>query len=252
MEENKKTAKKGNAGSRLRTLELTYQPVFDVHLNMAIDFVTSMRINDRQMGVLLQDTIFPIAEKSNQICELNRWNIEEGCDAILRCEKRDVDINRLIVPVSKKYLSKNYALKQLIKIVESKDVAPDKFCLNISESIFEAEKAQVTENIKQLREYGFLVSIDDFGVEYTSVSHLGLYDVDYIGINAELIDDIMTDEKVQNRVQGIIDFCKKIETKTKFDGVDSEEKANLLKSMGADQMMGSFYGKPISEKQIKI
>ena len=252
MEENKKTATKGNTGSRLRTLELTYQPVFDVHLNMAIDFVTSMRINDRQMGVLLQDAIFPIAEKTNQICELNRWNIEEGCDAILRCAKREVDINRLIVPVSKKYLSKNYAVKQLIKIVESKEVEPDKFCLNISESIFEAEKAQVTESIKQLREYGFLVSIDDFGVEYTSISHLSLYDVDYIGIHASLIDDIMTEEKVQNRVQGIIDLCKKLETQVKIDGVDTEEKATLLKSMGADQMMGSLYGKPISEKQIKI
>ncbi len=252
MEENKKTATKGNTGSRLRTLELTYQPVFDVHLNMAIDFVTSMRINDRQMGVLLQDAIFPIAEKTNQICELNRWNIEEGCDAILRCAKREVDINRLIVPVSKKYLSKNYAVKQLIKIVESKEVEPDKFCLNISESIFEAEKAQVTESIKQLREYGFLVSIDDFGVEYTSISHLSLYDVDYIGIHASLIDDIMTEEKVQNRVQGIIDLCKKLETQVKFDGVDTEEKATLLKSMGADQMAGALYGKPISEKQIKI
>ena len=91
MEENKKTAVKSNTASRLRTLELSYQPVFDVHLNMAIDFVTSMRINDRQMGVLLQDAIFPIAEKTNQICELNRWNIEEGCDAILRCEKREID-----------------------------------------------------------------------------------------------------------------------------------------------------------------
>ncbi len=252
MEENKKTAVKSNTASRLRTLELSYQPVFDVHLNMAIDFVTSMRINDRQMGVLLQDAIFPIAEKTNQICELNRWNIEEGCDAILRCEKKEIDINRLIVPVSKKYLSKNYAVKQLIKIVETKDVAPDKFCLNISESIFESEKAQVTESIKQLREYGFLVSIDDFGVEYTSISHLSLYDVDYIGIHASLIDDIMTEEKVQNRIQGIIDLCKKLETQIKFDGVDTEEKATLLKSMGADQMMGSLYGKPISEKQIKI
>lgn len=258
MEENKnsapakKTEKPASSARALRTLELRYQPVFDVHLNMAIDFVVTMRINDRQMGVLLQDAFFPIAEKSNQICELNKWVVEEGCDMILRCAKREVDINRLIVPISKRFLSKPYCVKQLTKIVETKDVAPDKFCLNISESIYAAEQKQVSESIKQLREYGFLVSIDDFGVEYTSLSHLGMYDVDYVGIDASLLDGIMEDEKVQNRVQGIIEFCKKVDAQTRIDGVDSEEKAALLRTLGADQMMGSLYGGQIVERSIKL
>ena len=245
--------KKTNSGARgLRTLELRFQPVFDVHLNMSIDFLVNLRINDRQMGVLLQDTIFPIAEKSNQICELNKWTVEEGCDAILRCAKREADINRLIVPISKKYLSKPYCFKQLTKIVESKGVEPDKFCFNISESIYEAEQKQVSETIKQLREYGFLVSIDDFGMEYSSVSHLGMYEVDYIGIHASLLDDIMTEEKVQNRLQGIIEFCKKVEAQTRIDGIDTPEKEALVRSLGADQMLGELYGKPCAERAIKL
>ncbi len=242
----------GRPANTLRTLELRYQPVFDIHLNMAIDFLVTLRINDRKMGVLLQDAFFPVAEKSNQICELNKWTVEEGCDAILRCARREADINRLIVPISKKYLSKPFCFKQLSKIVESKGVEPDKFCFNVTESIFAAEQAQVAETIKQLRDYGFLVSIDDFGVEYSSLTHLGMYDVDYIGIDASLLDGIMTEERVQNRLQGIIEFCKKIEAQTRIHGVDSEEKAALLRTLGADQMLGELYGKPMAERTIKI
>ena len=248
--EQKKSS--GSSARALRTLEMRYQPVFDVHLNMAIDFLVTLRINDRKMGVLLQDAFFPVAEKSNQICELNKWTVEEGCDAILRCQKREADVNRLIVPISKKYLSKPYCVKQLVKVVESKGVEPDKFCFNISESIYAAEQAQVAETIKQLRDYGFVVSIDDFGVEYTSLSHLGMYNVDYIGIDGSLLDDIMTEERVQNRMQGIIEFCKKIESQTRIHGVDTEEKAALLRTLGADQMLGDLYGKPIAERSIKI
>ncbi len=240
------------AVSRIRSLELFYQPVFDIHLNMAIDFETSIRINDRQMGVLLDDVIIPIAEKSNQICELNKWAVEESCDAILRCEKREVDINRVILPTSVKFLAKKNMVTAVSRIVEKKGVNSDKFCFNIRESILEHEKEQVKANIKELREAGFLVSIDDFGVEHTSISRLGQYEVDYIGLDASLIADIMTNERTQNMVQGIIDFVKKLETQIKVDGVDSEEKAKLLRSMGVDQMKGELYGKPILEKQIKL
>lgn len=245
-------ARSGSSARALRTLELRFEPVFDVHLNMAIDFVVTLRINDRKMGVLLQDAFFPIAEKTNQIIELNKWTVEEGCDAILRCAKREADINRLIVPISKKFLSKPYCVKQLTKIVEAKGVEPDKFCFNISESIYAAEQQQVAASIAGLREYGFLVSIDDFGVEYSSLSHLGMYDVDYIGIDASLLDGIMEDERAQNRLQGIIEFCKKIESQARIHGVDTPEKAALLRTLGADQMQGPLYGKPQAERSIKL
>ena len=54
MAENKKNPE---SGSRLRTIELFYRPVFDIHLNMAIDFETTMKINDRIQGVIPEKVI---------------------------------------------------------------------------------------------------------------------------------------------------------------------------------------------------
>ena len=75
MAENKK---KTGSGRALRTLELRYRPVFDIHLNMAIDYEISMLINDKVMGVMLPKLFVPIAEKTNQIVQLNLWEIEEA------------------------------------------------------------------------------------------------------------------------------------------------------------------------------
>ena len=87
MEKQKSSGRK-----RLRPIELEYQPVFDIHLNMAIDYEISMRINDRVMGVMLPEQFIPVAEKSNQICRLGLWAVEECCEAINRCEAREADI----------------------------------------------------------------------------------------------------------------------------------------------------------------
>jgi EAL domain-containing protein (putative c-di-GMP-specific phosphodiesterase class I) len=137
MEENKTAVSRG---SRLMAIEIFYQPVFDVHLNMAIDFEISMQINDRQLGVLLPEKFVPIAEKSNQICEINKWAVEECCDAIIRCAKREADINRVIVPISVKYLSKKNFLQQVSKILEKNRLLLISYCFNINESILEKHK----------------------------------------------------------------------------------------------------------------
>ncbi len=252
MEQKKKTRQSATKrkGVPLRSIELLYQPVFDTHLNMAIDFDTSMRINDRKLGVLMPFSFIPIAEKSAQINELNKWALEEACDAILRCEKREADINRIILFTSTKYLAKKYFVSQMTKIVDKKGVNPDRFCFNINQSILEADKEQIIANIKELRQIGFVVSIDDFGVEYTSLSHLGQYEVDYIGINDSLLDNIQSEERAQNILQGIIDFAKKLESQTRINGVDTQEKADLLKIMGIDQMKGKLYGDLMPEKKI--
>ena len=241
---------KSSGGKRLRTIELEYQPVFDIHLNMAIDYEISMRINDRVMGVMLPEQFIPVAEKSNQICQLGLWAVEECCEAINRCEAREADINSVIVWVSIKHISKKNFVPQVTKILSKHGVSPDKFCFNINQSILEADKERVFDNIRQLRELGFKVSIDDLGLEYTSLSNLSQYDVDYIGIHKSLIEDILESERTQNMIQGLINFCKKIEVETIVDGIDSQEKADLLKKLGVDRLKGSFYGKPVSEKAI--
>ncbi|MGI6247819.1 MAG: EAL domain-containing protein [Acutalibacteraceae bacterium] len=247
----KPKSKRKSPPKQLRRLEMFYQPVFDVHRNMVVDYETSVRINDPKLGVLMPHAYIPVAEKSTQAADLCKWALEEGCDAILRCEKRDVDINRLILFTSMRYLTYKTFARQMIGIVEKKGVAPDKFCFNIEQSIFEEKKDIVLQNIKEVREYGFLVSIDDFGVEYTSLSHLGQYEVDYIGINDSMLDNIQSEERAQNMLQGIIDFARKLETQTRINGVETQEQADFLKAMGIDQMKGKLYGGPMPEKSIK-
>lgn len=247
MVENKKNT---GAGSRLRTLELRYRPVFDIHLNMAIDYEASMLINDKVMGVMLPKLFVPIAEKSNQIVQLNLWAIEEACEAIKRCEAREADINTVIMEISVKSFAKKNFVTQVKKILEKHKVSPDRFCFDINESILEAVKEQVLASITELREAGFKVSINDFGLEYTSLTHLTHYAVDYIGLHKSLLDGIMTSEKVQNAVQGIIDFCKKIDAQVRVDGIESKEMFDLLNKMGADQFTGEYFGDEIKEKQI--
>ena len=237
---------------RARTMEILYKPVFDVGLNMAVDYYTRVQLTDYKVGIIQPETYIPVAEKSNQIAEIGKWAIEEACEAILRTQERGADIHSVILWTSLKHLNKKNFVKSMVNIVDKKDIDYDKFCFQITDHILKADSEIIAKNIIELRKEGFRVAIDDFGVEYTSLSNLGQYEVDYIGIDSSLTRDIEINERQQNMLQGIIDFAKKIETKVMIGGVDTEEKAELLKSMGADRLSGPLYGDYIKEKEITV
>ena len=247
-EEKKETIKVPKA----RTMEILYKPVFDVGLNMAIDYYTKVQLIDYKVGFIAPETYIPVAEKSNQIAEIGKWAIEEACDAILRTQEKGSDINSVILWTSLKHLNKKNFVKSMLNIVEKKDIDHDKFCFRITDHILKADSEMISNNIKALRKEGFRVAIDDFGVEYTSLSNLGQYEVDYIGIDPSLTRDLEINERQQNMLQGIIDFAKKLETKVMIGGVETQERADFLKAMGADRMSGPLYGDYMKERELTI
>lgn len=247
-EEKKETIKIPKA----RTMEMLYKPVFDVGLNMAVDYYTRVQLIDYKVGFIQPETYIPVAEKSNQIAEIGKWAIEEACDAILRTQARDADIHSIILWTSLKHINKKNFVKSMMNIVDKKDLDHDKFCFQITDHILKADSEIVSKNIAELRREGFKVAIDDFGVEYTSLSNLGQYEVDYIGIDSSLTRDIEVNERQENMLQGIIDFAKKLDTKIMVGGVETQERADHLKAMGVDRMSGPLYGDYVKEKEITI
>ena len=57
---------------RARTMEMFYKPVFDVGLNMAVDYYTRVQLIDYKVGFIQPETYIPVAEKSNQIAEIGK------------------------------------------------------------------------------------------------------------------------------------------------------------------------------------
>ncbi len=237
---------------RNRTMEIFYKPVFDVGLNMAVDYYTRVQLIDYKVGFIQPETYIPVAEKSNQIAEIGKWTIEEACDAILRTQERGADIHSVILWTSLKHINKKNFVKSMMSIVDKKDIDHDKFCFCITDHILKADSEIISKNIAELRKEGFQVAIDDFGVEYTSLSNLGQYEVDYIGIDASLTRDIEINPRQENMLQGIIDFAKKLETKVMVSGVETQERADFLKAMGVDRMSGPLYGDYVKEKDITV
>ena len=91
--------------------------------------------------------------------------------------------------------------------------------------------------------------MDDFGSGYTSLSLLQEFSFDAVKLDSEFIANIRND-KVRDVVAGVIHIAKKVGVSTIAEGVESEEQALYLESVGCDMLQGFLYTQPLPLEKV--
>ena len=96
-----------------------------------------------------------------------------------------------------------------------------------------------------LKKLGFLLSIDDFGSGYSSLSVLQQLSADTIKLDRSLISDSCHERRGRIIVQGIISMAKELGIDVICEGVETKEQAEMLIGMGCIAAQGFYYAKPM-------
>ena len=112
--------------------------------------------------------------------------------------------------------------------------------------IHDEVKAQVM--LAKLRQYGFSISIDDFGTGFAAMQYLIKYPIDVLKIDRLFITDILQDTKKQVIVKSVIDMAHSLSMKALAEGVSNREEIEYLRSLGCDLIQGFGFGKPMSSQ----
>lgn len=102
--------------------------------------------------------------------------------------------------------------------------------------------------LSKLRQYGFSISIDDFGTGFAAMQYLIKYPIDVLKIDRLFITDILQDPKKQVIVKSVIDMAHSLSMKALAEGVSNREEIEYLRSLGCDLIQGFGFAKPMSSQ----
>ncbi|MGC8869334.1 MAG: EAL domain-containing protein [Sulfurihydrogenibium sp.] len=105
----------------------------------------------------------------------------------------------------------------------------------------------VSAFIKEVKNYGAKIAIDDFGSGYSNFAYILKLDVDYIKIDSSLIKNIHQDKNSQIIVETIVGLAKKLGINTIAEFVHSKEVFEKVKELGIDYSQGFYIGEPKPE-----
>ncbi len=219
-------------------LILHYQPIYNNHTNKIEKYECLVRM---QIGDVLYfpDNFLPLAKEINYYEKLTYKVIDKACD-FFKDKEYEFSINLSIYDVSNK-LFKAYLFDKLEQYK-----VKDKIVLEIVESESINNYEEFIKFIKEAKEFGCKIAIDDFGSGYSNFDYILEFSeyIDYLKIDGSLIKNIALNENTAILVGSLKFLCDNLNIKSIAEYVENEEILATLSSIGIDYSQGYHIGKP--------
>src|SRR5690606_27733651 len=101
-----------------------------------------------------------------------------------------------------------------------------------------------------LKAMGVCISVDDFGIGYSSLAYLRRFPIDTLKIDKSFMHDVTRDGQNAAIVRTVISLAKSLELESIAEGVETEEKVGCLRAEGCDRLQGYYFSKPLAPEAL--
>ena len=225
-------------------MRLVYQPEVDLDTGRVVAVEALLRWEHPTRGTISPAVFIPLAEVSGLIVPIGAWVLREACH---QAAAWNADAGELVVSV-------NVSPRQLIDAdfehhvadaLESSGLAPDRLCLEITESAVIADPAGAVAKLQQLKSLGVRLALDDFGVGQSSLSQLKvLVPVETLKIDKSFIDGLTRDPEDQAIVHAVLELARSLGMATVAEGIEDPEQAEILQNLSCTIGQGYHFARP--------
>ncbi|MBR4913735.1 MAG: GNAT family N-acetyltransferase [Clostridiales bacterium] len=229
--------------------KIYYQPKYDPRTNEQLGAEALIRWISDDMGFVSPGRFIPIFEKSGFITEIDHYMLQH----VARDQKQWLDEGRKCVPVSVNVSRAHFAevnLADQIREIVDKEGSPHELIeVELTESAFFDDKNLMLTTIKKLKDYGFLVSMDDFGSGYSSLNSLKDMPLDILKLDAGFFRGENDTERAEIVVSETLHLAKKLNMTTVAEGVEDQHQVDFLAAEGCNMIQGYYYAKPMPKEE---
>lgn len=230
-------------------LFILYQPIYDLTSDRICGFEALARLKSEKYGLVLPLEFISIADKSNMIIPLGDKIISKTFNFLRILEENGHKQLTLSVNVSTiQMLDKGFA-NRLLNMAHKMRINPENIGIELTESIFAADWAEINTVITKLKSFGIKISIDDFGTGYSSFARERDLNIDSIKIDKSFIDRLLVLKPEEAITGDIISMAHKMGHDVVAEGVEYEKQLSYLKDHGCDMVQGYLISKPLSEEE---
>lgn len=231
-------------------LRLHYQPQVDSKSGRIVGFEALIRWESSSYGKISPNQFIPIAEESGLIVEIGNWVFENACLFISKINNGLTTPLSVSVNVSSVELIQEDFIGKVIKTINKYQVEPSLVGIEITEGTLIESFQLVIDKLKYLKQLGFKIYLDDFGIGYSSLTYLKKLPIDIVKIDKSFVKDIEQDNIEKNLLESIIHLTQSIGLKVVVEGVETTEQCEFLKNSNCNFLQGYLISYPLPEEDI--
>ncbi len=176
-----------------------FQPIIDLKDNRLGGFEALVRWHDPERGLVPPDLFIPIAEETGDIVRIGELVLEMACREAASWPSVGGALPVVNVNVSGRQFDDEDFAGKVIAALRAADLAPNRLTLEITETALAKDEQAVVHVLETLRDLGVRVSLDDFGIGYSSLGSVRRLPLTSVKIDRSFISN------VQGEAKGIAD-----------------------------------------------
>lgn len=232
-----------------------YQPIINPKTNNIVGLESLLRMKTEE-GILTPNYFLEDIEKSNMVFDISIWIIKKVLEDYEKIKTYSFyENNKLYISVNVSFIEieDEKFIEELIAISERTNFVRDLICLEVVEKFKSKDISKIQKTILTLKEHGFFIAIDDFGVEYSNLDLLNEIDAKIIKLDKYFINDIKTTLLKRKIIEFVSEICKVSDKSIVCEGVENDEQLEIIKNINYEKIyiQGFFYSKPITIEELE-
>jgi diguanylate cyclase (GGDEF)-like protein/PAS domain S-box-containing protein len=224
-------------------LVLAFQPIVGVSSGKVHHYEVLVRMREPD-GVLISPGKFiPAAEQFGLIQKVDRYIVTKAIRHLAELPVAMADIG-FSINLSGLSVGRQDMFELIAREVLEAGIEPTRITFEITETAACEQLNNALEFIQKVRQLGCQVSLDDFGVGFSSFSYLKHLHADILKIDGSFIRDIHNNNADQLFVKALVDVARGMGMRTVAEFVENEQVYQRVRSLGVDYVQGYYLGKP--------
>jgi len=231
--------------------EVHYQPIVELTSRMCVGFESLARWT--RDGQPISPAIFiPVAEELGIIEPIGTWVLQQATMAFADWQRRfpASGLEYITVNVSARQLMQQNYLRVVEKAVEKAGLHPSVVRLEITETALMDNPDLAAAVLRDLREFGVQIYLDDFGTGCSSLSHLHKLPVDVLKIDRSFVRSLLLPDRPA-MVESILALARTLKTGVVAEGIEREPQAQELERLGCTHAQGFLFARPLKIEAVE-
>ncbi|HSL71292.1 MAG TPA: EAL domain-containing protein, partial [Longimicrobiales bacterium] len=224
-----------------RHFVLHYQPILDLANRELVGLEALTRWPHIERGLVDPSLFIPVAERTGRIVALDRWAIAAAIGQAASWAGQGwrgwVSVN-----LSARCLVDSDLPRYIQTCLDQHKIAAGRLAVEITESAAMRDVEATARLLRQLRDAGVLIALDNFGAGHAGLAHLKYFPVDLLKLDPSFIQDIGFDAKFEPVTEMIIHLAHQMGARVVADGVEENDQMAWLRHAGCDYAQGDLIG----------
>jgi diguanylate cyclase (GGDEF)-like protein len=232
-------------------IQAVFQPKLDIRSNKVVGVEALARWKHPEFGAISPDEFIPLAELSDLIRPLTLHMIRTACMQKREWLKDGHDLH-VAVNLSPRMLMEQGWSDELLSMLRAFDMPPGGLELEVTETAFIHDPERALGIMQELSGHGINFALDDFGVGFSSLTHLSRMPIHTLKIDKSFVQQMASDPRLNAIVHSTIQLGENLGLQVVAEGVENAGLLMRLREMRCHMAQGYHFSPAIEADRIPL